>query len=63
LKLKKKDRVKDECPICGHELVELQYVGNGNPLAEYWIIEFFDDLHDEHGNVKWIEKPKRFSHG
>jgi hypothetical protein len=62
LKLKKEDRIKDECPICGHELVELQYVGGGNPLEEYWITEFFDNLYDEHGHIKWIEKPKRCSY-
>jgi hypothetical protein len=58
-RLKKEDRIKDVCPICGHELVELKYVGNDDPLAEYWVKEFFDDLCDEHGNVKWIEMPKR----
>lgn len=59
LKLKKEDKIKDVCPICGHDLVELQYVGTGDPLAEWWIKEFYDDLYDGKGNVKWIEKPKR----
>lgn len=63
LKLKKEDRIKDECPICGHDLVELKYVGNGNPLEEWWIKEFFDNLCDEQGNVKWIEMPKSGSYG
>lgn len=59
LKLKKEDKIKDVCPICGHELVELRYVGAGDPLAEWWITEFFDELYDEHGTVKWIEAPER----
>lgn len=63
LKLKKEDRIKDVCPICGHDLVEVMYVGRGNPLEEWWIKEFFDDLRDEHGHVKWIEKPKGGSYG
>ncbi|MGD0405669.1 MAG: hypothetical protein ABSB10_03355 [Candidatus Bathyarchaeia archaeon] len=33
--------------------------GNGNPLEEFWIKEFVEDLLDEHGLVKWIEAPER----
>jgi len=63
MKLKKEDRINDECPICGHELIELSYVGNGNHLEKFWETEFFDDLLDEHGNVKWVEKPKSGRYG
>ncbi len=59
LKLMKSDRIKrDVCPICGSELVHLQYVGNGNPSAEFWAKEFFEFLLDEHGATKWIVASK-----
>jgi hypothetical protein len=64
LRLKKRERHLDLCPICQNELVRLKYVGNGDPLVESWLKEFCDSLVDEHGSVKWIEVPEdRFSYG
>jgi hypothetical protein len=57
LKLKKSDRKKKSvCPICGHDLVPVKYVGEGEPNSgQWWIEEFEDDYLDERGVPKWIE--------
>lgn len=60
LKLKKEDRIKRHvCPICGHDLVPLEYVGEGLPDGgQWWLEEFEDSYLDELGVPKWREKPK-----
>lgn len=56
LKLKKADRIRrDVCPICGADLVRLRYVGAGEPLAEWWVNEFWERLFDGRETPKWIE--------
>jgi hypothetical protein len=50
---------KHVCPLCGHDLIPVKYVGLGDPLdVQWWVEEFEDDLCDSGGNVKWIEAPK-----
>lgn len=60
LKLKKEDRInRHVCPICGHELVPLEYVGEGSPdCGKEQFSEFEDNYLDELGVPKWREKPK-----
>ena len=60
LKLKKEDRIKrDVCPICGHDLVPLEFVGEGAPdSGQWWLSEFEDSYLNEKGVPKWIIKPK-----
>jgi hypothetical protein len=60
LHLKKEDRIKrDVCPICGHDLVPVKYVGEGEPDGgQWWLSEFEDSYLDERGVPKWILKPK-----
>lgn len=59
LKLEKEDRIKrDICPICGHELVRVEYVGEGKPdSGQWWLAEFEDRYLDEKGIPKWEIKP------
>lgn len=64
LKVKKREKHVEVCPICQHKLVRLKYVGSGNPLTEWWLKEFCDSLVDHHGFVKWVEVPEgRFGCG
>jgi hypothetical protein len=60
LKLKKEDHIKRHvCPICGHNLVPLEFVGEGLPDGgQWWLEEFEDNYLDELGVPKWREKPK-----
>jgi len=60
LHLKKEDRIKrDVCPICGHDLVPVKYVGVGEPdNCQWWLSEFEDSYLDECGVPKWILKPE-----
>lgn len=54
---------KHVCPICGHDLVPVKYVGLGDPLdVQWWVEEYEDDLYDTGGSVKWIEAPKVRGH-
>jgi len=64
LKLKKEDRIKrDVCPICGHDLVPLEYVGNGSPdTGHERLSEFEDSYLDELGVPKWKIKPEGNQH-
>jgi hypothetical protein len=56
LKLKKADRIRrDVCPICGSDLIRVRYVGGGDPLAEWWVDEFWESLFDDRETPKWIE--------
>ena len=56
-KLKVGERKKKHvCPICGHDLVPIKYVGLGEPNdGQWWIEEFEDNYLDATGSVKWIE--------
>jgi hypothetical protein len=58
LKLQKQDRIKrDVCPICGHDLVPLEYVGEGTPDGgQWWLSELEDSYLNEKGVPKWIVK-------
>jgi len=60
LKLQKEDRIKrDVCPICGHDLVPVEYVGEGKPDGgQWWLSEFEDSYLDEKGVPKWIMNTK-----
>jgi hypothetical protein len=60
LKLQKEDRInRHVCPICGHDLVPLEYVGEGLPAGcQWWLAEFEASYLDELGVPKWREKPK-----
>jgi hypothetical protein len=60
LKLQKADRIRrDVCPICGHELVHLEFVGDGAPDEGHERdAEFEDNYLDEKGVPKWIKKPE-----
>jgi hypothetical protein len=60
LKLKEGDRKKKAvCPICGHDLVAIKYVGDGEANGgQWWLEEFEADYLDERGVPKWIEVPK-----
>jgi hypothetical protein len=57
LKLKIGDRKKKGvCPLCGHDLIPIKYVGVGEANGgQWWIEEFEDDYLDERGVPKWIE--------
>lgn len=64
LKLKKEDRIRhDVCPICQHELEDVVYVGEGEPLGlrgfdKYIVREWEEPFLDENGSPNWIPKPK-----
>jgi len=64
LKLQKEDRIKrDVCPICGHDLVPLEYVGIGSPdNGHERLSEFEDSYLDELGVQKWKIKPEVKQH-
>ena len=64
-KLQRKPREKGSkvvkvCPICGHDLIPVRYVGAdlANILKEFWNKEFEDTYLDERGVPKWIPKPE-----
>jgi len=58
MKLAKGDRIPRKlCPICGHELENIKYVGLGVPCEEFWIKEFEDEYLDGDERPKWIPKP------
>jgi hypothetical protein len=59
LKLKKSDRKRraSVCPICGHDLVPIQYVGIGEPNGgHWWIDEFYNDFLDDRGVPLWVPR-------
>jgi hypothetical protein len=61
LKLKPKEKkVRDLCPICGHELERLIYCGEEgkNPLVkQWWLNEFWDNYLDGDGCTRWRLRP------
>ncbi len=64
LKLKKADRiVRDVCPLCGHDLERVMYVGerDGNPLDKFWVNECWDKEKDSGGFFRWMLKPDKES--
>lgn len=69
LKLKKEDRIRrDVCPICQHELEDVVYVGEGEPLGlrgfdAHIVREWEEPFSDKNGDPKWIPKPKSRSSG
>jgi hypothetical protein len=63
LKLQKEDRIKrDVCPLCGQELVPVEYVGEQKDSEQWLLPEFEDSYLDEKGIPKWITKPKVKQH-
>ena len=64
IEAQKEDRIKrDVCPICGHDLVPLEFVGKGSPdKGHERLSEFEDSYLDELGVPKWKIKPEVKQH-
>lgn len=64
LKLKKDDRLsRNICPICGHDLEDAVYVGEGQPFGLrgfdcYLVREWEEPFLDKNGSPNWMPKPK-----
>jgi hypothetical protein len=57
LKLTKEDRIeRRQCPICGHDLVRVRYVGAHfeQIIGRWWEKAFEDDFLDGRGVPQWI---------
>jgi hypothetical protein len=50
------------CPSCGEQLVDIKYVGRGEPLdvGKFYVQNGWDTYLDEDGSVKWILKPSNW---
>jgi len=49
----------DTCPLCGHDLVPLRYMGDWSRLVNEWYIrEFEEPLYDANGMPLWVIKEK-----
>lgn len=61
-----KEYKKRVCPICGHDLVKLRYLGSKPSIMDLWTstsasckkIDFFDDLMQD-GQIVWVEDSRR----
>jgi len=58
MKIEKGDKLhEDTCPLCGHVLEDVEYVGEGDILREWWLREAWTDFLDQDGKPRFILKP------